>query len=154
MNWVAMLGWVLGVWFVVRPLGRYLARRADANAMLTEMEETQLAAAFERLGAMRVRRGLRAQGHAWNDCFVAYATGGRPFGLRPGLTRGWRSEPFIGLDEHATKRLVRLWDRKEAAFREFAESWLDMQEKLQRSSRKSHDVVRQIAPTPLEVTHA
>ncbi|HUL50699.1 MAG TPA: hypothetical protein VLT79_11845 [Gemmatimonadales bacterium] len=154
MKWVEMLAWVLGMWFVVRPLGRYLARRADANAILTETEENQLSAAFERLGIMRVQRGLRSQGHAWSDCFVACATGGRPFGLRAGLSRGWRREPFIGLNEYATKTLVRLWDRKEAAFRSFAEDWVGAQEELTAASLQPHEAAATLAPTPTEVTHA
>ena len=127
MNGLEMFGWVLAMWFVVRPLGGMLARRSASRAYLTEREHRQLTTVFECLGVTRVRRGLGSQGHAWNDCFLAYATQGRPFGLRPGLEKGWRSVRFTGLSEEATKAVSRLWDGKEVAFRGLAAAWLDEQ---------------------------
>jgi hypothetical protein len=123
-----MLTWVLGMWFVVRPLGNYLARRADAKAAIGPIEEDRLTAAFEILGPERVARGLTATGHGWNDCFLAYATEGEPYGPRPGLRKGWRTNPKAGLPVDLTKALVRAWDRKEDAFRVLASEWVETDE--------------------------
>jgi hypothetical protein len=145
MSSLEMPAWVLGMWLVVRPLGNYLARRADARSGLTTMEEDQLTAAFETLGAARVQEGLSAHGHGWNDCFLAFATGGRPFGLRPALRKGWRSHPVASLSVDATKTVVRTWDRKEAAFRRLASEWLEEQESITAASEALHAAGQKVA---------
>jgi hypothetical protein len=133
-----MLTWVLGMWFVVRPLGNYLARCADAKAAIGPIEEDRLTAAFEILGRERVAHGLTATGHGWNDCFLAFATEGEPYGLRPGLRKGWRTNPKAGLPVDMTQALVRAWDRKEGAFRALASEWLAERQKLTIPSETLH----------------
>jgi hypothetical protein len=146
MSGFEILTWVLGMWFVVRPLGTYLARRADARAGIGPVEEECLTQAFEILGAECVARGLTATGHGWNDCFLAFATEGEPHGLRPGLRKGWRTNPRAGLPIDMTKALVRAWDRKEGAFRAFASEWLESREKVTAPSRPLHTAVPRIRP--------
>jgi hypothetical protein len=138
MSGLEMLAYVLGMWFVVRPLGRWLARRADARAGIGPVEEERLAQAFEIIGPEHVARGLTATGHGWNDCFLALATGGEPYGLRPALRKGWRTTPRAGLPIDLTKALVRAWDRKESAFRAFAGEWLESREQVRASSPALH----------------
>jgi hypothetical protein len=122
-----MVVWVNAMWFVVRPLGKYLARRADARAAITPVEKARLTTAFETLGPERVALGLTATGHGWGDCFLSYATGGQPYGLRPALTKGWRTNRVPGLSADVTQVVVRVWDRKEGAFRDLAGRWLERQ---------------------------
>jgi hypothetical protein len=126
------------MWFVVRPLGNYLARRADAKAAISPTEEDRLTAAFEILGPERVARGLAAIGHGWNDCFLAFATEGEPYGLRPGLRKGWRTNPRAGLPVDMTQALVRAWDCKEGAFRTLASEWLEARQTLMMPSEALH----------------
>ena len=125
---MTVVAYVLVMWLVVRPLGLYLARRADARAGIGPLEEDRLTEAFEALGPERVRQGLTATGHGWNDCFLAFATGGEPYGLRPALRHGWRTTRCPRLTSDATKQVVRTWDRKEAAFRALAAEWLEQRE--------------------------
>jgi hypothetical protein len=113
------------MWFIVRPWGRHLARRADAKVAISPVERERLVAAFETLGPERVAQGLAATGHGWGDCFLSHATAGQPFGLRPALVKGWRTNGAPGLNADMTKTIVRVWDRKEAAFRALAAQWLE-----------------------------
>ena len=124
MSGLEMLAYVLGMWFVIRPLGNYLARRADARAAISPIEEDRLTAAFEILGPERVAAGLTASGHGWHDCFLSFATGGQPYGLRPALRKGWRTNRQASLPVDMTETLIRVWDRKEVAFRALAGEWL------------------------------
>jgi hypothetical protein len=123
-----MVVWVNAMWFVVRPLGRYLARRVDARTAIRPAETERLMRAFDTLGPERVALGLTATGHGWGDCFLAYATGGQPYGLRPALRKGWRTTRAPGLSADLTQAIVRVWDRKEAAFRALAAQWLAQQQ--------------------------
>ena len=121
MKWLEMIGWAFGMWFVVRPLGRFLARRADQGVTITATEAVQLADAFDELGVDRVRRGLQAEGHDWTDCFLARATDQPPSPAR----RAWsRLDRFPGISRRTTRVMVRVWDRKERAFRNCAAAWL------------------------------
>jgi hypothetical protein len=122
-----MLAWVGAMWFIVKPLGRYMALRPDAKAAISPLEEERVTAAFEALGPERVVSGLTATGHGWGDCFLSHATGGQPFGLRPTLIKGWRTNRAPGLSEDMTRMVVRVWDRKEAAFRALAARWIERQ---------------------------
>jgi len=124
-SWPRGLASVLAMWLVVRPLGRHLARRADARAPASPLERARLTTMFEALGPERVARGLTAVGHDWRDCFLALAMGDQPFGLRAGLPPGWRTNGVVALSADVTEAAVRTWDRKEAAFRAFAAEWLD-----------------------------
>lgn len=129
-GWPWMVAWVGAMWFIVRPLGGYLARRVEAEAAVSPIEKERLTAAFEILGHERVALGLTATGHGWGDCFLSHATGGQPFGLRPTLVKGWRTNRAPGLSEDMTRVVVRVWDRKETAFRELAAQWLQGQPQL------------------------
>jgi hypothetical protein len=126
-GWPWMLVWVIAMWFVVRPLGRYLARRMEAKAPISPVEKERLMRAFDTLGRERVALGLTATGHGWGDCFLSHATAGQPFGLRPALVKGWRTNGAPGLNADMTKAVVRVWDRKETAFRALAAQWLERQ---------------------------
>jgi hypothetical protein len=127
-GWPEMLVWVIAMWVVVRPLGRYLARRVDAKAAISPLEKDCLMAAFDILGPERVARGLSATGHGWGDCFLSHATSGQPYGLRPALAKGWRTNRAPGLSADLTQAVVRVWDRKEAGFRALATRWLERQQ--------------------------
>jgi hypothetical protein len=120
--------WILVMWFVVRPLGQRWARAIDARGEIRSVDAARLETAFALLGPERVAQGLTATGHDWNDGFLAFATGGQPYGLRPGLKKGWRTNPVPSLPEDLTRAVGRVWNRQEAAFRELAEAWLEQQE--------------------------
>jgi hypothetical protein len=95
-----------------------------AKPTIESIEAGRLTGAFEILGPARVMQGLTATGHGWHDCFLAFATGGEPYGLRPGLRKGWRSNRVASLSVDMTKALVRAWDHQEPAFRVLANEWL------------------------------
>lgn len=133
-GWPWMLAWVGAMWFIVRPLGRYLARRVEAKAAISPVEKERLMRAFDTLGPERVALGLTATGHGWGDCFLSHATSGQAYGLRPALVKGWRTNRAPGLSEEMTQVVVRVWDRKEAAFRALAARWLERQQ-AQREAR-------------------
>ena len=124
-GWPWMILWVGAMWFVVRPLGRYLARVGDPQAAIGPAEAERLMRAFDTLGPERVALGLTATGHGWGDCFLSYATGGQPYGLRPTLKSGWRTSRAPGLTPDTTQAVVRVWDREEAVFRALAAQWLE-----------------------------
>ena len=126
-GWPWMVAWVGAMWFIVRPLGRYLARRVETKAAISTVEKERLIKAFDTLGPERVALGLTATGHGWGDCFLSHATGGQPYGLRPALVKGWRTNRAPGLSADMTKVVVRVWDRKEGGFRALAGQWLQRQ---------------------------
>ena len=137
-GWPWMVVWVNAMWFVVRPWGRHLARRADAKAAISPVERERLTAAFETLGRERVALGLMATGHDWGACFLSHATGGQPYGLRPTVTKGWRTNRAPGLSADMTRVVVRVWDRKEGGFRALAARWLERQQVQREASESLH----------------
>ena len=45
---------------------------------MSPQHKVLLTAAFAALGPERVKRGLKATGHSWIDCFLAFAADGEP----------------------------------------------------------------------------
>jgi hypothetical protein len=134
---VQIVGWVLSMWFIVRPLGVAWARRAEAQAALSRTEMTALITVFGALGAERVAHGLTATGHSWNDCFLTRATVAPPRrtqALQPlgrGLAGWWPGAharllgALLGSSPRAVRSVARAWDSKEVAFRALAAEWLE-----------------------------
>ncbi len=83
---------------------------------------------FEALGPGRVRRGLEATGHAWGDCFFAWACGELPEEALPLPSRTLAAGPFygawLGVAPGWVYDAARLWDRDEPGFRNLAQEWL------------------------------
>jgi hypothetical protein len=129
-------GWVLSMWFIVRPLGRAWARRAETRAALSQTETAALMTVFGALGAERVAFGLTATGHGWSDCFLARAVttppqpphATQPLGRGPAeLWPGARARllaALVGASPQAVRTVARVWDSKEAAFRALATAWV------------------------------
>lgn len=96
--------------------------RAEQKILLT--------AAFEALGPERVKRGLEATGHSWNDCFLALAIAGRPGALARELEGRWRKEnvisPLLDVRVQVVNEVVRVWDHDEGALRALAVEWLEL----------------------------
>lgn len=91
--------------------------------------KTYLTTAFEALGAERVARGLEAQGHTWNDCFLAHALGGAAGVLECELehraSREHTVSRMVGVPVAVVREVVTTWDREEATFRALAAEWLE-----------------------------
>ena len=99
--------------------------------LLSTAREVQVTAAFEALGRDRVARGLAANGHSWDDCFLTVARWGDPRPLARAIRSRWGTDamPFLsnllGLTPHTINTVVRLWDRHEHEFRSLASAWLE-----------------------------
>ena len=120
MNWLELLAWIAGMWFIIRPLGMRWARPRGLSAR----EKARLTQGFEALGPERVATGLGATGHNWHDCFLALATAG--VGRQPSWlarVRGYDRVPRV--PSHATRALAGVWDRDERGFRDLAAAWLE-----------------------------
>lgn len=133
-GWPVLVGWVSGMWYVVRPLGVHLARRAAAQAAIGQTERRRLTLVFAALGANRVAAGLAATGHGWKDCFLAIAMGGAPGALQ-GARHAFLEGPNlrvlatrIGTSPRVLRDVVRAWDGDEAGFRALATEWLAQHE--------------------------
>jgi len=157
-NWAQLGAFVLGMWLVVRPFGRWLARRLDARTPIGAADRGVLCEAFAVLGVDRVALGLAATGHEWGECFLSYATAGAPFGYRPALRPGWRTRPTPHLTVDQTRTVVRVWDRKEVAFRALASEWLMTRGRPEatdtRVSPSLHPPRGTVASTALVTAHA
>lgn len=83
---------------------------------------------FEALGSSRVRRGLESTGHAWDDCFFAWACGELPAEALPLPSRTLAAGPFygawLGVAPGWVYDAAWLWDRDETGFRDAAQEWL------------------------------
>jgi len=130
-GWPELVAWVAAMWFVVRPLGRGLARPHG----LTRRDKALLTLGFAQLGAERVAAGLEATGHEWQNCFLALATASD--GRAPSWiarVRGWDRVP--GVRPSVTRTLAAVWDRDERGFRDLAAAWL---ERTPVSTTATHD---------------
>lgn len=129
--WLQPVGYVVVMWFVVRPLGRQLARAVGTGAAIGSVAKARLTSAFEALGPERVARGLTASGHSWTDCFLARATAGGPQavarvpGAQPRTDRGRILGALRAASPGAVSEVATAWDRNEKAFRELAAEWLE-----------------------------
>jgi hypothetical protein len=129
--WSEGAAYALIMWFVVRPLGVFWGRAADARGVLDAAHRMRLTRAFEAFGPERVARGLTARGHSWRNCFVALAA----FDDRRALDRALRNRRWIrgtrvfsahlGVTPTVIKGVAQAWDGHEAAFRALAEAWLE-----------------------------
>ncbi len=97
---------------------------------MNPQQKALVTAAFEALGSERVLRGLRATGHSWNDCFLAFATYSEPDALAQQLSTHWGREHFVGtvlgVRVQVVNEVVRAWDHDEGAFRVLAAEWLEL----------------------------
>jgi hypothetical protein len=97
---------------------------------MSPAEKALLTSAFEALGPERVTRGLRATGHSWSDCFLAFAISGEPDGFARELQKRWRKEhavsTLLGVRLQAVTHVVSAWDHEETAFRALAAEWLEL----------------------------
>ena len=148
-TWPELGLFAAAMWWLVRPFGRRLALRVEARTPIADTDRRVLAQAFQVLGKERVALGLKATGHMWGECFLSYAQSGAPFGFRPALERGWRNRPTPHLTIDQTNTIVRVWDRKEAAFRTFAGEWLGVRHQVgapdTRVSSSLHEGLRSVS---------
>jgi len=104
------------------------------------IDKSAVTAVFEALGPERVARGLLdADGHTWEDCFLA-----RAYGAAGELVRAVRRDPsrrvpnllglalaaadaakLIGVQWTAVAAVVHAFDHHTTAFRQLAEEWLE-----------------------------
>jgi len=104
------------------------------------INKSGITAVFESLGPERVARGLaNADGHSWEDCFLA-----RAYGARGELDRAIRRAPnggvanllrvapkatdvakLFGVDRGAVFAVVDAFDHHATEFRRLAEEWLE-----------------------------
>src|SRR2546428_1791122 len=102
--------------------------------------KSAVTAVFEALGPERVARGLlNADGHTWEDCFLA-----RAYGAAGELVRAVRRDPsrrvrnllglalaaadaakLIGVQWTAVAAVVHAFDHHTTAFQQLAEEWLE-----------------------------
>ena len=102
---------------------------------MSPADKALLTTAFEALGPERVTRGLKATGHSWSDCFLAFAISGEPDGLARELQKRWRKEhavgTLLGVRVQTVTQVVSAWDHEEAAFRTLAAEWLELNRAVQ-----------------------
>lgn len=83
---------------------------------------------FQALGPERVRWGLQAVGHDWDQCFLARACGELPEGAPPipkqALSAGPYLGAWLGMAPGWVYDAALLWDRDENGFRDVARDWL------------------------------
>jgi len=104
------------------------------------IDKSAITAVFESLGPERVARGLaNADGHSWEDCFLA-----RAYGARGELERAIRRAPsggaadllrvapkatdaakLFGVDGGSVFAVVDAFDHHPTEFRQLAEEWLE-----------------------------
>lgn len=125
------MGYLVGMWFVVRPPGRRLACAVVTGTAIGSVAKARLTSVFEALGPERVAQGLAARGHSWTDCFLARATAGGPRALarvrdtRPRTDRARILGALRAAAPGAIKEVAMVWDRNETAFRELAAEGLE-----------------------------
>jgi hypothetical protein len=97
---------------------------------MSPADKALLTTAFEALGPERVTRGLKATGHSWSDCFLAFALSGERGGFARELQKRWRKEhavsTLLGVRVQTVTQVVGAWDHEEAAFRVLAAEWLEL----------------------------
>lgn len=104
------------------------------------IDKSAVTAVFEALGPERVGRGLaNADGHTWEDCFLA-----RAYGAPGELEQAMRRDPsrrvanllglalaatdtakLLGVHWTAVSAVVDVFDHDTAEFRQLAEEWLE-----------------------------
>ena len=97
---------------------------------MSPQHKALLTAAFAALGPERVTHGLKATGHTWSDCFLAFAIAGEPWALARELEKRWRKEHFVstllGVRVEVIVEVERAWDHAEEEFRALAAEWLEV----------------------------
>ena len=104
------------------------------------IDKSAVTAVFEALGPQRVARGLaNADGHTWEDCFLA-----RAYGAVGELEQAMKHDPsrrvanllglalaaadaakLLGVEWTAVAAVVDAFDHDTAEFRQLAEEWLE-----------------------------